>query len=121
MWKCICVCVIFNLILTITMRSQNEAYGLVQHLGSQSIVIWVLDFLLWVIFSSETQQHNLFLQIPLLSLVLLSLYLLPFVPSRIIQPPPLLHSLLLFIAQDQWRDYDYSRLLVGKGVQFHCF
>ena len=37
MWKCICVCVIFNLILTIIVRSQNEAYGLVQHLGSQSI------------------------------------------------------------------------------------
>ena len=95
--------------------------GLSNTWAHNQFVIWVLDFLLWVNFSSETQQHNIFLQIPLLSLVLLSLYLLTFVPFGIIQPPPLLHSLLLFIAQDQWRDYDYSRLLVGKGVQFHCF
>ena len=37
MWKCIYVRVVFNLILTIIVHAQNEAYGLVQHLGSQSI------------------------------------------------------------------------------------
>ena len=54
------------------------------------------------------------------ALTLCSLF--PLVP---LQQPPIPHSHLLFVAQDSLGGgggvYDYSRLLVGVGVQFHCF
>ena len=78
---------------------QKRGYQVGCHLGSQSICIVGLSFLLWVVLGTETQQNYLFFWITLFSLL-----------SQLLCEPfnnIFLLSLLIFIAQNQWRDYDY--------------
>ena len=95
-----------------TVHAKNEASGLVLTWAHNLFVMWALDFLTWVVLSSETQHNTLLLQIRPLSLLLLSLCSLLYVLSRIIHQPqfPILISYLqlkisggVMITQDyQW-------------------
>ena len=52
----------------------------------------------------------------------IALLLLSNLPSLLLSfKPLLLPQLLLFIAQNQQKSYDYPQSLVGRGVQFYCF
>ena len=85
-----------NAFLIPTVHAKNEASGLVLTWAHNLFVMWALDFLTWIVLSSETQQNTLLLQIPPLSLLLLSLCSLLYVLSRIIHQPqfPILISYL---------------------------
>ena len=97
------------------------AIGLNLYLGSQSICFagfWVSYY--GCSYARQTQIYFCFLVpfslpngiTPLLSLSIYTLFLVLFSDCQ----PPFPHSHLLFIAQDQQKSYDYSRLLVGLGV-----
>ena len=87
---------------------------------------WVLDFLLWVIPFTETQVHTLVytnstffpfqVTLPTANIIILCS---PFSPKL---PTPTPHSILLFIAWDKWRCYDYFLIsLVWKGGPIPSF
>ena len=41
-------------------HAKNEVYGLTLAWAHNLFVMWVLDFLLWVVLNAETQQSDLF-------------------------------------------------------------
>ena len=103
-----------------------EAIGPNLYLGSQSICLvgFCVSYYGWS-YAQQTQIQFYFLKpfslphriVPLLSLSICSLLSVFFAEM----PTPIPYLLLIFIGQDKWRCYDYSRSLVDMGVQFHRF
>ena len=52
--------------------AKNEAVGLGLIWAHNLFVMWVLDFLVWIVPNTETQQGNFSLRAPLLPLLLFS-------------------------------------------------
>ena len=113
-----------------TMRAKSKSYGLTLTWAHNLFVMWVLNFLLWVILNLETQQYNATLWIPLLSLLLLFLCSLLYLFFLVFQPPTtssfssLIYSSrlvegwwLLLIVSGKWGPMPLflSGCLVGSG------